>query len=110
MIERIKAWIRHKLGWKTPTEVIDDMDLGKVMREAFDAVECLGEMSEEDFECEMCHEVFPTEWTEEEANAEALKQFGIEDASKKEDMARVCDSCYAELAEHYGWELEHDRH
>jgi len=40
MIEKIKAWIRHLLGWKTPTEVIMDMNLGKTMREAMEAGAC----------------------------------------------------------------------
>jgi len=105
MIERIKAWIRHKLGWKTPTETINDMDIGKCITEAFDAAICPKEMSEEDFECDMCHETFPTEWTKEEANAEALERFGVEDAADNPDMARVCDDCWAEIATHYGWPI-----
>ena len=65
MIERIKCWIRHKLGWQTPTEAIMSIDIGKCIDDGIanferhqalngwvesGMIECLGKMSDDDME------------------------------------------------------------
>jgi len=46
------------------------------------------------YTCAACKGEFESDWTEEEANAEALKNFGVPDASTRSDMDVVCDDCY----------------
>jgi nitrate/TMAO reductase-like tetraheme cytochrome c subunit len=64
----------------------------------------MGLMMETEFECEMCHNVFVKDCSDEEAAAEALEKFGVEDAVNDSDMAKVCDDCYKQLAEYWGWD------
>ena len=50
------------------------------------------------YTCAQCNGKFLRGWTTEEADAEALARFGIENASSKPDlMVQVCDDCYEEL-------------
>lgn len=51
----------------------------------------------EDYTCAQCGGVFTAEWTREEAEAEALEKFGIENAASNPDMVQVCDGCWKEL-------------
>jgi hypothetical protein len=39
---------------------------------------------------------------DEQANAEALANFGVADASRNEQMALVCDECYVEILAKWG--------
>ena len=65
MIERVKAWIRHKLGWQTPTEAINSIDIGKCIDEGMSnylrhqalngwvesgMIECLGKLDDDEME------------------------------------------------------------
>lgn len=47
------------------------------------------------YECENCGETFESEWTEEEAIAEAKKNFG--DDWDMSDKCSICDDCYNTL-------------
>lgn len=46
----------------------------------------------ETFRCEMCGGSFPKEWTDEEANAEAARDF-----PGQTDLQIVCHDCYLVL-------------
>lgn len=48
----------------------------------------------ETYTCDQCHGTFDEGWSDEEANAEALENFGVANASRNTDMARICDDCY----------------
>jgi hypothetical protein len=50
------------------------------------------------FTCDMCGGTFEDGWTEEEANAEAKENWGIDNASETAGMSVVCDDCYAKLS------------
>jgi rubredoxin len=47
------------------------------------------------FTCDNCGETYDCEWSDEEAQAEAVSTFGVID-----DPAIVCDDCYQKLM---GW-------
>ena len=49
------------------------------------------------YKCEACGKEFEGAWTDEEADAEAKKNFGVSAASRRGDMAVVCDECYCKL-------------
>ena len=49
------------------------------------------------YQCAVCQGVFEKLGTEEEAEAEAFKNFGIKDASTDPNMLIVCDDCYQYL-------------
>lgn len=49
------------------------------------------------FKCALCGGIFDNEWSDEVANAETERIFGIKDASKRDDMAVVCDGCFEML-------------
>ena len=50
------------------------------------------------YTCEWCHEEFNSDWSDEDANAEAESFFGIKDSSNKpEVMAVVCDDCFQKM-------------
>jgi hypothetical protein len=49
------------------------------------------------FTCANCGETFDEGRSEEAANAEALEQFGVADASRDPTMAVVCHDCYLEI-------------
>jgi len=46
------------------------------------------------YKCAHCQETFNEGWSDEEANVEALENFGVVEASKNASMARICDECY----------------
>lgn len=46
--------------------------------------------------CEGCGKTFESEWTEEEANREMIKNFG---EVAEEDRAVVCHACYLQIME-----------
>lgn len=50
-----------------------------------------------EYTCDDCGGVFTEAWTDEEAEAEALENFGVPHASQQPSMARVCDDCYQEI-------------
>jgi hypothetical protein len=51
----------------------------------------------ETFTCEMCGGTFEKGCSDDEANAEAKANFGVDNASTHEGMATVCDPCYEKL-------------
>lgn len=57
------------------------------------------------YRCEGCGNTFENDWTEEEANAEAMDNFGVSEASKDPNMAIVCDDCYEALMSHMAPEM-----
>ncbi len=44
------------------------------------------------YTCDECHRTFDEGWSDDEAQAEALRTFGVRGDSP--GMARVCDDCY----------------
>jgi hypothetical protein len=46
------------------------------------------------YTCDNCHGMFVSEWTEEEARAEAARDYG---PFLGDDPAEICDLCYQEL-------------
>lgn len=48
----------------------------------------------ETFTCARCHGTFPKGWTDEEAAAESLVEWG---SIPDEEQAVICDVCYQEL-------------
>ena len=55
-------------------------------------------MTERTFTCEACGGTFVEAWTEAEADADAEKRWGVQDASAKvgpadDQMAIVCEDC-----------------
>ena len=59
-------------------------------------------MSKETFTCENCGGVFNLETTDDEADAEAERLFGVKNAHSKvgsgdDDMAIICDDCWKSL-------------
>jgi hypothetical protein len=56
-------------------------------------------MTSDEFQCASCKRIFKKVTTDEEADAEALRLFGVEGSSAKlgdgpDDMAIVCDDCW----------------
>lgn len=47
--------------------------------------------------CSLCKGSFETGRPEEEANKEALDNFGVENASRNPTMVVVCDDCYRKM-------------
>ncbi len=45
------------------------------------------------YTCDHCHQTFEKEWSDEDASAESLEQFGV-DITTDPSMAIVCDDCY----------------
>ena len=43
------------------------------------------------YQCTICHGIYESDWTDEEALAEAKQKFGM---SNPADLAVVCDDCY----------------
>ena len=50
-----------------------------------------------EYTCAACGQACVDGWTEEESNAEAAAVFGVEQASTRADMMRVCDDCYRNI-------------
>lgn len=48
----------------------------------------------ETYKCAACGGVFEQEWTEEEAQAEAVRDFPGMDTQDPNQSAMVCDDCY----------------
>jgi hypothetical protein len=46
------------------------------------------------YTCAHCGGTFTSEWSEEDANAEALENWKVPDASHRPDMAAICEDCY----------------
>lgn len=46
------------------------------------------------FTCAICGGTFAKGWSDEEANAEAQGIFGVDNASKSQEMAVICDDCF----------------
>jgi len=46
------------------------------------------------YTCAHCGGTFTSEWSEEAANAEALANWEVPDASHRPDMAQICEDCY----------------
>jgi len=48
------------------------------------------------FTCDACKETFEIDddWTEDDANQEALDTWGVKDATTNENMMRICGDCY----------------
>lgn len=51
-------------------------------------------MSGKTFKCAQCGGVFDKGRSDEEANAEALDLWGVENATEADGMAVVCDDCF----------------
>jgi DNA-directed RNA polymerase subunit RPC12/RpoP len=51
------------------------------------------------YTCAHCGGTFESGWSDEDANAEALENWGVTDASRRDDMAEICDDCHAEFTE-----------
>lgn len=49
------------------------------------------------YTCAQCGKTFDSEWTDEEAEAEAQNLFGVENASKHPGMEIVCDGCFEDM-------------
>lgn len=47
--------------------------------------------------CEECGGVFEKQISDDEANAEALRIWGVPNASRQSHMAVVCDDCFNEI-------------
>ena len=50
-------------------------------------------MENNEFKCELCHNIYIKGWTDEEANDELEKNFSID----PEECGTVCDDCYNEI-------------
>ena len=48
-----------------------------------------------EFTCDGCGEVFESAWSQEEAEAEALKLFG--ELPQEDNRGSLCDDCYKEF-------------
>ena len=48
----------------------------------------------DDYECEMCHGVFAKAQSDEEAEAESVRLFGV---VEPEDLALICDDCFVKV-------------
>ena len=48
------------------------------------------------FICAGCGKTFQKVKTDKEADTEAKKLFGVDNASEREDMAVICDDCFKE--------------
>ncbi len=46
------------------------------------------------YKCAKCREEFESDWSEDEANAEALELWGCEYANTHAGMQVVCDDCF----------------
>jgi Fe2+ or Zn2+ uptake regulation protein len=44
--------------------------------------------------CTYCGGTFESDWSDEEADQEALAKFGVKNASTDPDMVLICDVCY----------------
>ena len=63
-------------------------------------------MTSDKFTCSACGGEFVKGRSDEAANAEARENFGVEEASRREDMAVICDDCYSQMMERLpvdGW-------
>ena len=49
-----------------------------------------------EYQCTMCENIYESEWTNEEAEKECVKNFGQEMAHGK-DRAVICDDCYQKI-------------
>lgn len=56
-------------------------------------------MRTKEYRCQHCEGVFEETWTDEEADAEALKLWGVSNASSRDDMVRICDECHKRFME-----------
>jgi hypothetical protein len=56
-------------------------------------------MKENYFKCAICGKVFESSWSEEEALAELVENFGKD--CNVEDCEVVCDDCYQEMIGEY---------
>jgi hypothetical protein len=56
-----------------------------------------GSMTDKEFTCAACHQTFKQGWTDADAESEAEQVFGVTGASRRSDMAVMCDDCYAEF-------------
>lgn len=50
-------------------------------------------MKKDEFKCSVCKQIFESAWSEEEAEEELKKNFGV----PKEDCDAVCDDCYRNI-------------
>lgn len=51
----------------------------------------------DDYTCECCGGTFRNERSEADADAEALKNFGIRSASTDPDISVICENCYRDF-------------
>jgi len=54
-------------------------------------------MKPNEYKCDCCGEIFESEWTDEDAKAEAAEN-GFND-TPADEMCVVCDDCYREIME-----------
>lgn len=54
-------------------------------------------MSKERYRCAQCKKVYKHGWSEEEANQEAVDNYGVSPQDHPENFAVVCDDCYKKL-------------
>ena len=54
-------------------------------------------MSGRTYFCEECEGTFETGWTDEEANEEAERLWGVTNASENNGMAQICEDCFQKL-------------
>lgn len=57
-------------------------------------------MPEKEYTCEDCGGTFNEGWTDEEAHAEALRNFGRD--GRDPSMAKVCDDCFKRIMKREG--------
>ena len=57
----------------------------------------LNNIEKEEYKCAVCKEVYNKAWPDIAADYEAQELWGVVGASKKEDMAIVCDDCFKRL-------------
>lgn len=52
-------------------------------------------MEPNEYQCSLCHAVYEKEWSDEDADQEALEIWGVEHASADpEGFAVICDDCF----------------
>lgn len=51
-------------------------------------------MANREYACAQCLGTFEPVWTDEEADQEAKDNFGVENASSRDDFVVVCEDCY----------------
>ena len=54
-------------------------------------------LSNNEYQCARCGEVYEKGWTDEEADAEATKIFGKHPDQWKDEKAVICDDCFKEV-------------